>query len=654
MEKTQLKDIDNNPLYPTIDIADNLTTDDTAIALSAKQGKVLDAKVTALSLNVGKKADKSYVDSNITASAQAAQSSAQSANQAQASATSASSSLSAIQAQLAALPEGQEPATQKNAADIALLDEQLNGTITTRFDAPNVECTSFSNGNVHYNSNINLPVGHIIEKVILKGIGTENSRQAALLVVDNNNVTINTIGLGYFSSDTEVDVSSENIVIQEGFKYCIAHPAVKWGRGSVSGCYLYKDNAFTAYNDYYIGFGFVTKYSNSVLDGIKDNIQDIRGELSRLDNIEVKVVGLNLFNKKDSEIIVNKAFNKATGNLVDFPNAFISGFIPIEYGKQYSFTDYTSFLGSTYNRSVSFYDENKNFVGGYFYELQHTDNVVNTFTSNNPQAKYAKVVGYYAQVGSFMFVEGGELPQKYESFGEQSQLNPSLFPNDYQYIRMFRMIAGIGDSLMAGCIQKTRTEAHEFLPTSWLSFIAYESGAMATHYATGGYTAKNWIDGDAGHKAKLATDPKSWAYFIGFGTNDSSPSKATYPLGEITDSPGTDTFVGYYKQIIEYVHEKAPNAKIFCMSTYKVSEPYGEMVGAISELYSYCYFIDVISCSDVTLMSSSEFVSYSHFTTQGYIALAKNIAKEVNRIISENMEDFIYVGYDNSQTFNQN
>lgn len=219
---------------------------------------------------------------------------------------------------------------------------------------------------------------------------------------------------------------------------------------------------------------------------------------------------------------------------------------------------------------------------------------------------------------------------------------------DTANIRMFRKIAGIGDSLMSGCIQKTRTDAHDFNNMSWLSFIAYDSGAIATHYSTGGYTAKNWIDGDGGHKAKLASDPKSWAYFIGFGTNDADSSKASYPLGSIEDTAGADSFVGYYKQIVEYVHTQAPNAKIFCMSTYRRTEPYGKMVGEIAKLYDYCYFIDIIKCSDVTLMSDSSYVCFDHFSTQGYIALAKNITKEVNRIISDNMLDFIYVGYDNN------
>ena len=78
-----------------------------------------------------------------------------------------------------------------------------------------------------------------------------------------------------------------------------------------------------------------------------------------------------------------------------------------------------------------------------------------------------------------------------------------------------------------------------------------------------------------------------------------------------------------------------------------LSTTYGEMVGEIAKLYDYCYFIDIIKCSDVTLMSDSSYVSFDHFSIQGYIALAKNIMKEVNRIISDNMQDFVYIGYDN-------
>lgn len=136
MEKTQLKDIDNNPLYPTIDIADDLTTDDPTTALSAKQGKVLDTKVTELSSNVGNKADKSYVDSNITASAQAAQSSAQSASQAQESANQAQQSAHNAEARydgilnaMQSLPDGSAVSAQVaiNTADIERMSINLDG-----------------------------------------------------------------------------------------------------------------------------------------------------------------------------------------------------------------------------------------------------------------------------------------------------------------------------------------------------------------------------------------------------------------------------------------------------------------------------------------------------------------------------------------------
>ena len=528
------------------------------------------------------------------------------------------------------------------------LESELLEKIITRFDAPDVVFDGYSNGNILYNSNLVLPVGYKLKKVILKNGGEENTRGTTLVIINANNAIEKTINLGIISADTEVDVSAENIIIQAGYKYCVGNPSNKWGRGSVSGYYIFSNGSFTEYNDYYFGFGFETELVVNKLETMRAEYTDgISGNRDRLDEIEIKGVGANLFNKYDENIIKDKAFDKATGNIVDLTNAFITGFIPVEYGKKYSFTDNTSFLGSTYNRSVSLYDENKNFVRGYFYEVTHSDNVINTFTNALSSAKYARVVGYYSNIGSFMFVEGDALPEKYTSFGQYKYLNPTLFPNDYQFIRMFRKIAGIGDSLMSGCIQKTRTDAHDFNNVSWLSFISYDSGAVATHYSTGGYTAKNWIDGNGGHKEKLASDPKSWAYFIGFGTNDADSSKASYPLGSIEDIAGADSFVGYYKQIVEYVHAQAPNAKIFCMSTYKRTEPYGEMVGEIAKLYDYCYFIDIIKCSDVTLMSDSSYVCFDHFSTQGYIALAKNIAKEVNRIITDNMQDFVYIGYDN-------
>ena len=53
------------------------------------------------------------------------------------------------------------------------LDYELSEKIITRLDAPDVVFIGYSNGNIFYNSNLVLPVGNTLKKVILKCCNSE-------------------------------------------------------------------------------------------------------------------------------------------------------------------------------------------------------------------------------------------------------------------------------------------------------------------------------------------------------------------------------------------------------------------------------------------------------------------------------------------------
>ena len=225
---------------------------------------------------------------------------------------------------------------------------------------------------------------------------------------------------------------------------------------------------------------------------------------------------------------------------------------------------------------------------------------------------------------------------------------------NYNYMKMFQRIAVIGDSLSSGELvyqdEKGEWQYIDKYGNSWLSYIAKETGAVRTHYSQGGLTAKIWLDY---YNHRLSADTPYNAYFIALGTNDAY--KKPYSLGEISDTAGMATFVGYYKQIIENVKLNAPNSVIFCCSRYSKADSggYNAMIKSITELYDGVFFVDIANESDITLDIGGDYVNGSHFTTLGYIRLAKNIMKIVSNVIFNNIGyfKFFMLNNDNEEKY---
>ena len=221
------------------------------------------------------------------------------------------------------------------------------------------------------------------------------------------------------------------------------------------------------------------------------------------------------------------------------------------------------------------------------------------------------------------------------------------------YFKMFHRVGGIGDSLMSGeHAYKDSNGAYHYIDRyeySWLSNLSKDTGSTCAHYSKGGLTAKGWIDNVVYGKEALLNDEKCSAYIIALCTNDIG--KKPYGLGTINDSVGENTFVGYYKEIIETVHNHNNDAVIFLMSGYDESPTtlqYNDMIKQMSELYDYTLYVDFIGESDLNLTNGgSEYVSVGHFNTLGYIKLGENILNIVNRLIDENKGMFKFFGLNN-------
>ena len=219
------------------------------------------------------------------------------------------------------------------------------------------------------------------------------------------------------------------------------------------------------------------------------------------------------------------------------------------------------------------------------------------------------------------------------------------------YSAIFHKIGVVGDSLSSGELAYEVNDQWLFVDKyeySWLSNIARTLGLEKAHYSQGGYTAKDFVDDVGNRKTQLLNDTACNAYYIALGTNDKNQS---YPLGSISDSKNTASFVGYMKNIIDTIHTKAPNAVIFLLSTYNDwnndNVSYSEMIEDISELYDYCFYLDFQKASKINTQTEGIWSAGGHFSTIGYVYIANIILELTNKTVLDNGEYFFYFALNN-------
>lgn len=224
--------------------------------------------------------------------------------------------------------------------------------------------------------------------------------------------------------------------------------------------------------------------------------------------------------------------------------------------------------------------------------------------------------------------------------------------NNNNYLYMIKKMAVVGDSLSSGEIidtTKTPKVVKDCYDYSWLSDLTQSIGCEKAHYSKGGLTTKSWVENVGGYKDSLLNDKKSDCYFIALGTNDVN-SKNEFSLGDVSDAKDTNSFVGYYKQIIELIHEKNNHAIIYCVSLYENIESsleYSNMISQISKLYDYCIYLDVatpLSKNNISRKNDDIYGNDSHFTTVGYMAVASIIKSVLSSLVVKNINKYKYYG----------
>jgi len=288
-------------------------------------------------------------------------------------------------------------------------------------------------------------------------------------------------------------------------------------------------------------------------------------------------------------------------------------------------------------RAIMLFD-NEGFVEGT--EIQASGTHTFTITTSKTGTVYINFSASYSASGTTLFA--------YDIDGMMQEIDDLETDTEIPYMSMFHKIGICGDSLSSGEIYNG-SAMRDCYKYSWLANIAHSIDAEYVHYSKGGLTSKAWWNDASGYKTALANETeKPSAYYVAFGTNDKNQSE--YGIGTISDVAGTDSFVGYMRAIIEYIHTNQPNAVVFLVSTYNTSDastPYNEMISDITDLYNYCYFIDYANHGTVFTTQSSIFVENSHFSTLGYIKVATTIKKLTETIMKNNLTAFKYFGLDN-------
>jgi len=304
---------------------------------------------------------------------------------------------------------------------------------------------------------------------------------------------------------------------------------------------------------------------------------------------------------------------------------------------------------------LCFYDKSQKFISGYQY---NNDLDVSLVVPNG--ATYVRFTVPTSSIDGLVISGESDIkPSMYKT--EQRLKNvesvvDSIVEDNYEYCQIFHKIAGIGDSLMSGelAFWSEEEQKNKFVDCynySWLSNLCKNIGAEAVHYSRGGQTTKTWLEQQL-PKMKEETILPS-AYYIALGTNDSDESKLPQGLGTFDDC-GTDkeTFYALYSKIIREVQAFNPHAKIFCCSLYYGNNDtitkFCNAIKEMSEKYG-CYYVDFINTYGQFYKNSSPFISVGHFTSTGYVRVAREMQILTNEIISKNQSDFRFVGLEHKE-----
>lgn len=235
-----------------------------------------------------------------------------------------------------------------------------------------------------------------------------------------------------------------------------------------------------------------------------------------------------------------------------------------------------------------------------------------------------------------------------------------------ELLRLFPRIAMVGDSLASGEIVDNDERAlgvlyggvhpdrgvvnegpacHDLYESSWCSHICRRINAQSKHFTKGGITAKGWLEYINYY---MAIDKIKYPlFFVALGANDFN---CGFKLGTSKDTLKSDTFAGYYNEVIKSIKTINPHAVVLCLSMYyddDESAPnalgdkrsdYSNMIKQITTNYEKVYYLDFAhECENV--LNKTKHIRGGHYDSVGYLAISYEIEKLANKVLLENVDD---------------
>ena len=234
-------------------------------------------------------------------------------------------------------------------------------------------------------------------------------------------------------------------------------------------------------------------------------------------------------------------------------------------------------------------------------------------------------------------------------------------PADGGFAGIFRTIGCIGDSLSSGEFESLDEAGnrgyHDMFEYSWGQYLGRLIGAKVYNFSRGGMTAKEYMESFAESKDFWNPDKLCQCYILALGVNDLFGRKM--PLGTTADicpqdytKNNTETFAGYYAQIIGRLLTMQPKARFFLMTMLHNGDEahdavaHAALLHDIAALYDFAYVMDMASYAPVQDDEyRRNFYLGGHLNAAGYLLTSRMVAAYMDFIIRNHPEDFAQVGF---------
>ena len=203
----------------------------------------------------------------------------------------------------------------------------------------------------------------------------------------------------------------------------------------------------------------------------------------------------------------------------------------------------------------------------------------------------------------------------YYMFNDEKPLDKIV--DDGGFVKIFRKIAYIGDSLSSGEFESINKESEfiwrDMFEYSWGQYIARSCGNIGYNFSKGGMTAKEYCESFAQNNDYWNKEKACQAYVIALGVNDIL--NRGDELGSLSDigDDSKETFAYYYSAIIEKLKAIQPRAKFFFVTMPRSEsvdsnakkEKHAELLHDFAAHYDNCYVVDLFRLCGVCVFIGS-------------------------------------------------